>query len=78
MQLIDGGMFAFSAFHALKNEQPLPLTWQVPLMVAKVVEDTHDGSPCAGTASGSGSARGCPAIDRDLKSGKPPAARTSI
>ena len=43
MQLIDGGMFAFSAFHALKNEQPLPLTWQVPLMVAKVVEDTHDG-----------------------------------
>ena len=43
MQLLDGGMFAFSAFHALKDRRALPLTWQVPLMVAKVVEDTGDG-----------------------------------
>ena len=43
MQLLDGGMFAFSAFHALKDRRALLPTWQGPLMVAKVVEDTGDG-----------------------------------
>ena len=42
MQLIGGGMFAFSAFHALKDERALLLTSQVPLMLAKVVADTGD------------------------------------
>lgn len=43
MQLIDGGMFAFSAFHALKDQRALPLTSQVPLMLARVAAETGDG-----------------------------------
>jgi 5'-3' exonuclease len=42
MQLIDGGMFAFAAYHALKKKMKYPLTFQVPRMLRKLVEDVQD------------------------------------
>ncbi len=42
MQLIDGGMFAFAAYHALGKKVKYPLTFQVPRMLRKLVEDVQD------------------------------------
>lgn len=42
MQLIDGGMFAFAAYHALKKKVKYPLTFQVPRMLRKLVDDVQD------------------------------------
>ena len=42
MQLIDAGMLAFAAWHALKGRVDYPLTHQVPRMVRKLVEEAED------------------------------------
>jgi 5'-3' exonuclease len=42
MQLIDGGMLAFAAFHAMKDKVEYPLTHQMPLMLAKIVAEAED------------------------------------
>lgn len=43
MQLVDAGMIAFAAFHALKNRVKFPLTRQVPRMLRKLVAEADDG-----------------------------------
>ena len=42
MQLIDAGMIAFAAWHALKGRVEWPLTFQVPRMLRKAVNDVED------------------------------------
>jgi len=42
MQIIDGGMIAFSAWHALKARVEWPLTFQVPRMLRPLVEAAQD------------------------------------
>lgn len=42
MLLIDAGMIAFAAFHALKGKVKHPLTRQVPRMLRKLVRETED------------------------------------
>lgn len=42
MQIIDGGMIAFSAWHALKGRVDWPLTFQVPRMLRPLVEAAGD------------------------------------
>ncbi|HSM35758.1 MAG TPA: hypothetical protein VK837_05100 [Longimicrobiales bacterium] len=42
MQIIDAGMLAFAAFHALKGKVSHPLTFQVPRMVRAMLADTPD------------------------------------
>lgn len=42
MQLIDAGMIAFSAWHALKGRVPWPLTFQVPRMLRPLVSQAGD------------------------------------
>ena len=42
MQIIDGGMMAFAAFHALKDKVKYPLTHQMPLMLLKLVSEAAD------------------------------------
>lgn len=42
MQLIDAGMIAFSAWHALKKRVEYPLTFQVPRMLRKIIQETED------------------------------------
>lgn len=42
MQLIDGGMMAFAAFHAMKDEVKYPLTHLMPLMLLKLVNEAED------------------------------------
>lgn len=42
MQLIDAGMLAFSAWHALKGRVEWPLTFQVPRMLRVLVRDAED------------------------------------
>lgn len=42
MQLIDGGMMAFAAFHAMKDKVKYPLTYQMPLMILKLVNEAED------------------------------------
>ncbi|MGH7572782.1 MAG: hypothetical protein ACREMK_13215 [Gemmatimonadota bacterium] len=42
MQLIDAGMIAFSAWHALKGRIDFPLTFQVPRMLRPLVTKTED------------------------------------
>lgn len=43
MQLIDAGMIAFAAFHALHKRVAYPLTRQVPRMLRKLVTEANDG-----------------------------------
>lgn len=42
MQIVDGGMFAFSAWHALKGKVSWPLTFQVPRMLRRVIAESSD------------------------------------
>ena len=42
MQLIDGGMMAFAAFHAMKDKVRFPLTHMMPLMLLKLVTEAQD------------------------------------
>lgn len=42
MQLIDAGMIAFAAWHALKGRIEWPLTYQVPRMLRPLVADAKD------------------------------------
>ncbi|MGH7558909.1 MAG: hypothetical protein ACREMD_14215 [Gemmatimonadota bacterium] len=42
MQLIDAGMIAFSAWHALKGRIDFPLTFQVPRMLRPLVREADD------------------------------------
>ena len=42
MQIVDGGMFAFSAWHALKGKVSWPLTFQVPRMLRRVMAESKD------------------------------------
>ena len=42
MQLIDAGMIAFSAWHALKGRVGWPLTFQVPRMLRRLVTERPD------------------------------------
>jgi 5'-3' exonuclease len=42
MQLIDGGMIAFAAYHALKKKVSYPLTFQVPRMIRAMLEQAED------------------------------------
>jgi 5'-3' exonuclease len=42
MQIIDAGMLAFAAFHALKGKVSHPLTFQVPRMLRAMLADTPD------------------------------------
>lgn len=37
--IVDAGMIAFAAFHALKNKVPYPLTFQVPRMLRTLIAD---------------------------------------
>lgn len=42
MQLIDAGMVAFAAWHALKGRVEWPLTYQVPRMLRSMVAEAED------------------------------------
>ncbi|MDX1660276.1 MAG: hypothetical protein R3326_00685 [Gemmatimonadota bacterium] len=42
MQIVDAGMLAFAAWHALKGKIDWPLTYQVPRMLRPLVEDAAD------------------------------------
>ncbi len=42
MQLIDAGMLAFAAWHALKGRVDHPLTFQMPRMLRKLVQEAQD------------------------------------
>ncbi len=42
MQLVDAGMIAFAAWHALKRRVKYPLTRQVPRMLRKLLQETED------------------------------------
>ncbi len=42
MQIVDGGMFAFSAWHALKGKVSWPLTFQVPRMLRRIMAESSD------------------------------------
>lgn len=42
MQLIDAGMIAFAAWHALKGRVEWPLTFQVPRTIRKLVTEAGD------------------------------------
>jgi DNA polymerase-1 len=42
MQILDGGMFAFAAWHVLKGRVAHPLAFQVPRMLRKVLGDAED------------------------------------
>lgn len=42
MQIIDAGMIAFAAYHALKGKVPRPLTFQVPRMLRAMIEEARD------------------------------------
>ena len=42
MQLVDAGMLAFPAFHALKGRVDRPLTYQVPRMLRSRIRDAGD------------------------------------
>lgn len=42
VQLIDAGMIAFAAWHALKGRVDWPLTFQVPRMLRPLVEEADD------------------------------------
>ena len=42
MQLVDAGMIAFAAWHALKGRVDRPLTFQVPRMLRPLVAKTED------------------------------------
>jgi 5'-3' exonuclease len=42
MQIIDAGMLAFAAFHALKGKVPHPLTFQVPRMLRAMLAESPD------------------------------------
>lgn len=45
MQIIDAGMIAFAAYHALKGKVPHPLTFQVPRMLRSMIAEA--GEPYA-------------------------------
>lgn len=42
MQIVDGGMFAFAAWHALKGKVAWPLTFQVPRMLRPLIGKSSD------------------------------------
>ncbi|HET7693534.1 MAG TPA: hypothetical protein VFM44_10650 [Gemmatimonadota bacterium] len=42
MQIVDGGMIAFSAWHALKGKVSWPLTFQVPRMLRRIMAESGD------------------------------------
>jgi 5'-3' exonuclease len=42
MQIIDAGMIAFAAFHALKGKVPHPLSFQVPRMLRAMIAEAND------------------------------------
>lgn len=42
MRIVDGGMVAFAAWHALKGKVAWPLTFQVPRMLRRVIADSAD------------------------------------
>lgn len=42
MRIVDGGMLAFSAWHALKGRVDRPLVYQVPRMLRPLVRDAAD------------------------------------
>lgn len=42
MQIVDAGMLAFAAWHALKTRVDLPLTFHVPRMVRTIVTEAQD------------------------------------
>ncbi len=42
MQVIDAGMVAFAAFHALKGRVQWPLTFQVPRMLRAMIAEAED------------------------------------
>lgn len=42
MQIVDAGMIAFAAWHALKGRIDWPLTYQVPRMLRPLVEEAGD------------------------------------
>ena len=43
MILVDAGMIAFSAYHALKGKVRWPLTFQIPRMIRSIVANTGEG-----------------------------------
>ncbi|HET6616957.1 MAG TPA: hypothetical protein VFH69_04030 [Gemmatimonadota bacterium] len=42
MRIVDGGMVAFAAWHALKGKVAWPLTFQVPRMLRRMITDSTD------------------------------------
>ncbi|PDH37623.1 MAG: hypothetical protein CNE99_07975 [OM182 bacterium MED-G24] len=42
MQIIDSGTLAFAAHHALKDQVKYPLTYQLPLMILKIFNESND------------------------------------
>ena len=42
MQLVDAGMLAFAAWHALKGRVDRPLTFQVPRMLRSLLREAED------------------------------------
>lgn len=42
MRILDGGMVAFAAWHALKEKVSWPLTFQVPRMLRRMIADKPD------------------------------------
>lgn len=42
MRIVDGGMIAFSAWHALKGKVEWPLTFQVPRMLRRLIAESAD------------------------------------
>ena len=42
MRIVDGGMVAFAAWHALKGKVAWPLTFQVPRMLRRMIADSVD------------------------------------
>ena len=42
MRIVDGGMIAFAAWHALKGKVAWPLTFQVPRMLRRMIADSVD------------------------------------
>ena len=56
MQIVDGGMFAFAAYHVLQGKVAWPLTFQVPRMLRRLMAESSDAWVVCwnGDSSGSG------------------------
>jgi 5'-3' exonuclease len=42
VQIVDGGMMAFAAYHALKDKVRYPLAYQMPLMLHRIINESAD------------------------------------